>query len=194
MRARPRSAQGARALDGTIARGIRPVIADHVLAAIGAGRPPGDITVCHAADAGFSVESLSDACGCRSGALRRTGRGGVRHVRPGEAPPEDAIVPIDVTEITLSVAPGVHGNSPVRVDLVRVTDEGEFKQLLQTDAAEWFADGARTFIDTHPDARSSATRSCRTEVGPFEVRVDEVSSACCSARSPASTATCSAWC
>ena len=52
-----RSAQGARALDATIARGVRPVIADHVLAAIGAGRPPGDVTVCHGADAGFSVEA-----------------------------------------------------------------------------------------------------------------------------------------
>ena len=92
----------------------------------------------------------------------------------GETPPEDAIIPIDVTEITLSVAPGVHGNSPVRIDLIRVTDEGEFKRLLQTDATEWFADGARTFIDTHPDASVERYEVVPgTEVGPFEVRVDE---------------------
>ena len=40
-----RTAQGARVLDGVIARGIRPVIADHVLDAIGQEAPPGDIMV-----------------------------------------------------------------------------------------------------------------------------------------------------
>ena len=45
-----RTAQGARALDGVIARGIRPVIADHVLDAIGREEPPGDITVSREGD------------------------------------------------------------------------------------------------------------------------------------------------
>ena len=45
-----RTAQGARVLDGIIARGIRPVIADYVLDAIGREDPPGDITVSREAE------------------------------------------------------------------------------------------------------------------------------------------------
>ena len=45
-----RTSQGARVLDGIIARGIRPVIADHILDAIGREDRPGDITVSREAD------------------------------------------------------------------------------------------------------------------------------------------------
>ena len=48
--------QGARFLDGIIARSIRPVVAEHVLGRLGESRPPGDVTVVRR-DGGFGIES-----------------------------------------------------------------------------------------------------------------------------------------
>ena len=48
--------QGARFLDGIIARAIRPSIADYVLDRLSAGQPPGDATVGRDGD-GFKVRA-----------------------------------------------------------------------------------------------------------------------------------------
>ena len=52
--------QGARFLDGIIARSIRPAIAEYVLEKLGDGGPPGDAVVIHREDGEFAVRAPAD--------------------------------------------------------------------------------------------------------------------------------------
>lgn len=83
---------------------------------------------------------------------------------------EDTLVPVDIREVRLSAAPGTHGDSPVRIDLVRVDDVALFEGLVRMDPVAWFEGEAKTFIDTHPLTSVERYEIVPgTEVGPFDV-------------------------
>ena len=83
---------------------------------------------------------------------------------------EDDLVPVDIREITLSVTPGTHEDSPVRIDLVLVDDIGLFNGLIRLDSSAWFAGEAETFIATHPLVTVERYEIVPgTDVGPFDI-------------------------
>ena len=85
---------------------------------------------------------------------------------------DDPLTPIDIQTLTLTAAPGTHGDSPVRIDLVRVDDTVVFDRLVRMESKDWFAGSDVKFIDTQPDASVLRYEVVPdTQAGPFDIEL-----------------------
>lgn len=75
-----------------------------------------------------------------------------------------------VESVEVTVLPGINDNWPVRVELVRVSEESLVEALLGMDSAEWLDEAGRRFRLAHPEAVFDDWEvSPGTTVGPFDV-------------------------
>ena len=81
---------------------------------------------------------------------------------------------LELESLTFRVKAGVNANRPVRVELVRVRDADQVRELTRIDPAAWFQSAGEAFCQAHPDAFCDDWELVPgRRTGPFDMAVDE---------------------